>query len=78
MVSSIRMRWFGSCAHTCHEKMDWTAIKNRVIIENERVKFLAKVSVDIDIKTGEVSFSLPDFGLTSKDTIIEDNVWGFL
>jgi len=56
-------------------KDDWTAIKNRVIIENERVKFLAKVSVDIDIKTGEVSFSLPDFDLTSKDTIIEDIVW---
>ncbi len=56
-------------------KDDWTAIKNRVIIEQERVKFLAKVSVDIDIKTGEVSFSLPDFGLTSRDTIIEDSVW---
>jgi len=57
-------------------KDDWTAIKNRVIIENERVKFLAKVSVDVDIKTGEVSFSLPDFGLANKDTIIEDVVWG--
>jgi len=56
-------------------KDDWTAIKNRVVIEHERVKFLAKVSVDIDIRTGEVSFSLPDFGLASKDTIIEDNVW---
>jgi len=56
-------------------KDDWTAIKNKVIIENERVKFLAKVSVDIDIKTGEVSFSLPDFGLASKDSIIEDIVW---
>jgi len=56
-------------------KDDWTAIKNRVIIENERLKFLAKISVDIDIKTGEVSFSLPDFGLASKDTIIEDAVW---
>ncbi|NLN77499.1 MAG: BREX system Lon protease-like protein BrxL [Armatimonadetes bacterium] len=56
-------------------KDDWTAIKNRVVIENERVKFLAKMSVDIDIKTGEVSFSLPDFGLPSKDTIIEDPVW---
>lgn len=56
-------------------KDDWTAIKNKLIIENERVKFLAKVSVDIDIKTGEVSFSLPDFGLTSKDTIIEEKVW---
>ena len=56
-------------------KDDWTAIKNQVVIENERVKFLAKVSVEIDIKTGEVSFALPDFGLTSKDTIIEESVW---
>jgi len=56
-------------------KEDWTAIKNQVVIEHERVKFLAKVSVDIDISTGEITFSLPDFGLTSKDTIIEDSVW---
>lgn len=56
-------------------KDDWTNIKNRIIKENEYVKFLAKISVDIDIKTGEVSFSLPDFGLTSKHTIIEDMVW---
>jgi ATP-dependent Lon protease len=56
-------------------KDDWTAIKNQVIVEHERVKFLAKVSVDIDIRTGEVSFALSDFGLSSKDTIIEDSVW---
>ncbi len=56
-------------------KDDWTAIKNQVVIEHERVKFLAKVSVDIDIKTRAVAFALPDFGLTSKDTIIEDSVW---
>ena len=56
-------------------KDDWVDIKNRVIIEMVRVKFLAKVLVDIDIKTGEVSFALPDFGLTVKDTIIEDSVW---
>lgn len=56
-------------------KDDWTAIKNKVIVEGQHVKFLAKVSVDIDIKTGEISFSLPDFGLTSKDTIIEEVVW---
>jgi ATP-dependent Lon protease len=56
-------------------KDDWIAIKNQVIVENERVKFLAKISVDIDIKTGEVSFSLPDFGLSGKDTIIEEFVW---
>ena len=51
------------------------AIKNRIIIEGERVKFLAKVSVNIDIRTGEVSFALPDFGLGFKETIIESGVW---
>lgn len=56
-------------------KEDWTEIKNRIIKENDRVKLLAKISVDIDIRTGEVSFSLPDFGLSTKQTIIEDNVW---
>ena len=56
-------------------KDDWTSIKNRVIVDRERVKFLAKVSVDIDIKTSEVSFFLSDFGLSSKDSIIEDSVW---
>ena len=56
-------------------KDDWKTIKDKVIIEQERVKFLAKVSVDIDIRTSEVSFTLPDFGLSNKDTIIEDSVW---
>ena len=54
---------------------DWKSIKNRVISENERVKFLAKISVDIDIKTRKISFSLPDFNLRFKDTIIPPNVW---
>lgn len=56
-------------------KEDWIAIKNRIIKENEQVKFLAKISIDIDIRTGETSFSLPDFGLSTKETIIEDIVW---
>lgn len=56
-------------------KEDWIAIKNRIIKENERVRFLAKIAIDIDIRTGEVSFALPDFGLTAKQTIIEDSVW---
>jgi len=56
-------------------KDDWISIKNRVVVDRERVRFLAKVSVDIEIKTSEVSFFLPDFGLSSKDTIIEDSIW---
>lgn len=57
-------------------KDDWNAIKNRIIVEGEKVKFLAKISVNIDIKTGEISFALPEFGLGYKETIIESDVWG--
>ena len=57
------------------KKEDWNSIKNRVVIEQETVRFLAKVSIDIDIKTGQVSFSLPDFGLSFKDTLIDEDVW---
>ncbi|MDR3259975.1 MAG: BREX system Lon protease-like protein BrxL [Fusobacteriaceae bacterium] len=57
------------------KKDDWVSIKNRIIIDNERVKFLTKISVDIDIKTQEISFSLVDFGLTNKETIIEPSIW---
>ncbi len=57
------------------QKEEWISIKNRIIYENERVKILTKVSIDIDIKTGEISFSLPNFGLTNKETIIESSIW---
>ena len=57
------------------KKEDWNAIKNRVVIEQETVRFLAKVSIDINIKTGKVSFALPDFGLSYKDTAIDSEVW---
>ncbi len=57
------------------KKEEWISIKNRIIYESEQVKILTKVGIDIDIKTGEISFSLPNFGLTSKETIIETQVW---
>lgn len=56
-------------------KDEWISIKNRIIVENERVKFLTKISVDINIKNQEITFSLPDFGLTNKETIIEPHIW---
>lgn len=56
-------------------KDEWISIKNRIIVENERVKFLTKISVDINIKNQEITFSLPEFGLTNKETIIEPNAW---
>ena len=57
------------------QKEDWVSIKNRIVYENERVKCLTKISVDINIATQEITFSLPAFGLTNKETIIEPNVW---
>lgn len=56
-------------------KEDWLSIKNRISKEYERVKILTKIEVDIDIKTGMVSFALPDYGLSKKETVIEDDVW---
>ena len=57
------------------KKEDWKSIKNRIVNYQERVKFLAKISVDIDIRTQALSFSLPDFGLTFSDTMIPREVW---
>ena len=56
-------------------KEEWLSVKNRIVYENERVKILTKIIVDIDIKTGAISFSLPLYGLTNKETIIEPRVW---
>lgn len=56
-------------------KEDWEVMKSRIVTELERVRFLAKILVDIDIRSGNVSFSLPDFGLTTKETSIPLDVW---
>ena len=57
------------------KKEDWKNLKNRIINNSETIKILAKVCVEIDIRTGDISFSLPDFGLGYKDTIIPRDVW---
>ena len=57
------------------KKEDWKNIKDRIINRNETPKILAKISVEIDIRTGEVAFALPDFGLGYKDTTIPRDVW---
>jgi ATP-dependent Lon protease len=57
------------------KKEDWKSIKSRIVNYQEQVKFLAKVSIEIDIKTGEIAFSLPDFGLGFKETVIPKKVW---
>ena len=51
-------------------KKDWIAIKGRIVKDYARVRMLAKISIEIDIRTGDVSFALPDFGLSPKEKII--------
>ena len=57
------------------KKEDWMSIKNKIIYENENVQILTKISVDINIKTGDIAFVLPDFGVTEKETMIEPAIW---
>ena len=57
------------------KKEDWKNLKNRIINNSETIKILAKVCVEINIRTGEISFALPDFGLGYKDTTIPREVW---
>ena len=47
-------------------KDDWTAIMNRIIVENEKVKFLAKVSINIDIKQERFLFHCLILDLDSR------------
>lgn len=54
---------------------DWVGIKDRIIIGYEKVRILARIVVDINIATGDIAFSLPDYGVHSKDTLIEYDVW---
>ena len=54
---------------------DWNAIKSRIVKDHERVKMLTKLSIEVDVRQVEVSFALPDLGLSAKETIIEDSVW---
>ncbi len=44
----------------------WEGLKSAMVKEGVKVKFLAKVRVEIDIKTGEGLFYLPDFSFPSR------------
>lgn len=53
----------------------WFAIKDRLVNDYEKVKILAKIMVDINIGTSEISFSLPDYGVNTSETMIDNGVW---
>lgn len=72
-VDAERLREFAR-AHIPRTE-EWTAVKGRIVKDYERVKILAKIAADVDVRTGEASFSLPDYGLSARDTVVEDDVW---
>ncbi len=60
------MRLVSLLRTTFPAKKDWELLKSRMIKEGERVRFLAKLRVEIDVRTGEGFFSLPDLGFPSR------------
>lgn len=57
------------------KKEEWPSFKSKMVHDRETVKILAKISTDIEIRTQQIRFSLPDFDLSEKDTIIRPEVW---
>jgi len=56
----------GYVRQTIPRREDWEALKSRMVNLGEAVRFLAKVQAEIDIKSGEGLFSLPDFGFPRR------------
>lgn len=57
-------------------KKDWEMLKSRMINDSQKVRFLAKVRVEIDVKTGQGMFALPDLGFPSRkhEAVVVDRV----
>lgn len=53
----------------------WIKLKASIVKDCAQAKIIAKIRLFVNIKDQEVSFELPDYGLKSTETIIQDNVW---
>lgn len=53
---------------------NWPALLDK-LMSGEQVKILAKVRVNMDVKTSIISFALVDYGVDFKETIIPTMVW---
>ena len=45
------------------------------IMSGQKVKFLAKINIHIDLRTSNVSFTLPDYPIDAKQTLIPKYIW---
>ena len=55
-------------------KDDWPQIKAR-LRDGESIKLLAKVDIDVNLRSNTVSFSLPDYDVGTNETEIESQAW---
>ena len=55
-------------------KDEWNALLDKMI-SGEKVRILAKIIINVDIRTSKVTFALPDFGIGFSETYISDAIW---
>jgi ATP-dependent Lon protease len=51
---------------TIPQRADWEALKGRMVDEGLPIRFLARAQVQVDVRTGEGLFSLPDLGFPQR------------
>lgn len=56
-------------------KNTWNYFLNKLMVEKQEIKILAKTDFLIDLKTGRVTFSLKEFNIKNEQTYISFNVW---
>ena len=56
-------------------KADWPALLDEMVSGGKEVKFVGKAEALRDIRSGRVTFSLPDFGVSHDETRISPDVW---
>lgn len=53
----------------------WNKLKAQMVTSGESVKLVAKIKVDVDVRTSAITFSLPDYNLKNNETRIDSHVW---
>ena len=57
------------------QRSNWNAIKSRIVKDHERVKMLTKISIDVNIRTGEISGAGAGRGGAAGGAGVEVFIW---